>query len=102
GSANDLFIGGTGNDTLTTGAGYDIIAFNSGDGQDMVNASPDADNTISLGGGIAYNDLQFSKSGNNLILKTGGTDQITFKDWYTSSNKSVATLQVVAEAMADF
>jgi Ca2+-binding RTX toxin-like protein len=100
---SDLLIGGTGNDTITTYVGADIIAFNSGDGQDLVNASTGADNSISLGGGITYADLQFSKSGNNLILKTGGTDQITFKDWYASStNKSVANLQVIAEAMADF
>lgn len=102
GSGNDLLIGGVGNDTITTGTGYDIIAFNAGDGQDAVNASTGADNSLSLGGGINYSDLQFSKSGNNLILKTGGTDQITFKDWYTGSNKSVANLQVIAEAMAGF
>jgi len=103
GAGNELFVGGVGNDVITTGTGYDVIAFNAGSGQDTINASTGTDNTISLGGGIKYSDLSLSKSGNNLILKTGSTDQITLKDWYAStSNHSVLNLQVIAEAMADF
>src|SRR6185436_10893871 len=56
-TGNELFMGGSGNDTVTTGAGSDVIAFNRGDGQDAVTASQGADNTVSLGGGIAYQDL---------------------------------------------
>ncbi len=103
GTGNDLLAGGSGNDSITTGAGYDVIVFNTGDGLDVVNASAGADNTLSLGGGISYADLSLSKSGNDLTLKTGSTDQITFKDWYASTaNRSVLNLQVIAEAMADF
>ncbi len=103
GAGNDLLVGGLGNDTITTGAGYDVIAFNAGDGQDVVSASTGTDNILSLGGGIRYADMAMSKTGNDLILKTGGTDQITLKDWYAStSNRSVLNLQVIAEAMADF
>jgi Ca2+-binding RTX toxin-like protein len=100
-SSRQLFIGGTGNDTISTSTGADIVAFNKGDGQDTVNASSGTDNVVSLGGGIAYSELFLSKSGNSLVLETGPTDRITFKDWYAStSNRSVATLQVIAEAMA--
>lgn len=103
GSGNELFAGGAGNDTITTGSGTDILAFNASHGQDTVNASTGQDNTLSLGGGIAYSSLTLSKSGNNLILKTGGTNQITFKDWYLSTdNHSVGTLQVIVEAMQGY
>jgi Ca2+-binding RTX toxin-like protein len=103
-TGNELFIGGVGNDTINTNTGSDIIAFNQGDGQDTVNASTGTDNTISLGGGIDYNNLTLTKSTNNLILKTGGTDQMTLVNWYLSAptNKSVLNLQVIAEAMAGF
>ncbi|MDP1633057.1 MAG: hypothetical protein Q8L69_00060, partial [Gallionellaceae bacterium] len=103
-AANELFIGGTGNDTITTGNGYDIIAFNRGDGQDILNGGVGKDNTLSLGGGIQYADLALSKTGNDLILEVGGSDQITLKNWYdTSVNyKSVLDLQVMADAMSAF
>jgi VCBS repeat-containing protein len=103
GSGNDLYLGGTGNDTIATGTGMDIIAFNKGDGQDTVVASSGADNTLSLGGGIDYQDLTMSKSGKNLILKsgpstgTGQADQVTLQNWY-SGNQSVANLQLVLDA----
>ena len=104
GSANnELFIGGVGNDTITTGTGADMIGFNRGDGQDIINASTGADNTISLGGGIKYTDLNFKKNLNDLILDIGATEQITLKDWYLgTTNKSLLNLQMIAEAMADF
>jgi hypothetical protein len=102
-TGNELYIGGTGSDTINTNTGFDIIAYNKGDGADIVNASTGTDNTISLGGGIAYADLTLSKSGTDLVIKTGTTDQITLKGWYTStSNHNVATLQVIAEAMAGY
>ncbi|TAN72687.1 MAG: hypothetical protein EPN14_10330 [Gallionella sp.] len=103
-AGNELFVGGAGNDTLTTGNGFDIIAFNRGDGQDTLNGGTGTDNTLSLGGGIGYADLALSKTGNDLILETGSSEQITLKNWYdTSANyKSVLDLQVMADAMAAF
>ena len=103
GSGNDMFIGGLGNDTISTGAGADILAFNAGCGQDLVNASIGADNVLSLGGGIRYEDLKLTKSGTNLILKTGATDQFTFKDWYLGTGpRSAAKLQIFTEAMPEY
>jgi len=107
GGGNELFIGGVGNDTITTGAGADIIALNRGDGQDTVVASTGADNTISLGGGIDYQDLAMSKSGRDLILDTGlstgsgkAHDQIILKDWFAgTANRSVVNLQIVLDNM---
>jgi hypothetical protein len=103
GSGNDIFIGGAGNDHITTGAGADIIAFNRGDGQDTVFASNGKDNTLSLGNGIAYADLFFNKTANDLTLTTGTNEQITFKGWYRHANHhSVATLQMMIEDSADY
>jgi Ca2+-binding RTX toxin-like protein len=103
GTTSDLLIGGTGNDALTTGAGADLLAFNLGDGQDTVAASTTKDNTVSLGGGARYADLLFQKTGNDLILKVGASDQITFTGYYTStSNRSVDKLQIVIEGTTDY
>ncbi|MBI2319227.1 MAG: putative Ig domain-containing protein, partial [Betaproteobacteria bacterium] len=104
-TGNELFIGGAGNDTITTNTGADIIAFNRGDGQDAINASAGADNTLSIGGGIRYADMTFTRKSNNLVLNLrGSSEKITLTNWYASSpaNKSVLNLQVIARAMADF
>jgi len=103
GVAAELFLGGLGNDTLTTGAGNDIILFNKGDGQDTFATGGTGSDTVSLGGGITYTDLSFSKATNDLVLKVGGTDQITFKNWYAATpSKPILNLQMIAEAIADF
>ncbi|MCC7464444.1 MAG: putative Ig domain-containing protein, partial [Gammaproteobacteria bacterium] len=102
-AGNDLYIGGAGNDSIATGQGADIIVFNTGDGSDTVAASTGQDNTVSLGGGTRYADLLFRKSGNDLILKIGATDQITFAGYYSApSNRSVSTLQIVIEGTGDY
>ena len=38
-----------------------------------------------------------------LVLVTGASDQVTFKDWYlNTANHSVANLQVVIDGSADY
>ncbi|MBW7900200.1 MAG: hypothetical protein H3C26_01900 [Rhodocyclaceae bacterium] len=103
GASAEMFVGGTGNDTYTTAGGNDIILFNKGDGQDSFASGGTGSDTVSLGGGIVYSDLTFSKSSNDLVLKIGAADQIIFKNWYAATpSKPVLNLQVIAEAMADF
>jgi hypothetical protein len=104
GAAREILIGGSGNDTLTTGGGADVIGFNKGDGADVVSASVGSDDTLTLGGGLAYADLKLKKTGLDLILDASNGDQITFKNWYQAgvNNRSVLNLQVVADAMAAF
>ena len=104
GASAEIFLGGQGNDTYTTAGGNDIILFNKGDGQDTFSTGGTGSDTLSLGGnGLSYADLAFAKSSNDLILKVGSSDQITFKNWYaTTPSKPVANLQVMAEAMAGF
>ncbi|MFY9260042.1 MAG: calcium-binding protein, partial [Gallionella sp.] len=103
-AAAEFFIGGTGNDTITTGNGADIIAFNRGDGMDVVNGGIGTDNTLSLGKGIAYTDLALSKVNNDLIIEVGAGEQITLANWYntTANYQSVLDLQVMADAIAGF
>jgi Ca2+-binding RTX toxin-like protein len=100
GSNNSMFVGGKGNDHLHLGGGYDIIAFNRGDGRDVVSSGKGGNATLSLGGGIQSRDLSLRRSGNDLILETGGgNDRITFEKWYAGKRyQAVSTLQVVSEA----
>ncbi len=103
GDGNELFFGGKGADNIATGAGADLIVFNRGSGMDTVGVSVGTDNTVSLGGGIAYADLALRKSGADLILSAGAGDQITFKSWYAKpEHASVAVLQMVTAASADY
>lgn len=103
GAGAEVFLGGLDNDTYTTAGGNDVILFNKGDGQDTFATGGTGSDVISLGGGITYADLVLTKSTNDLVLKIGATDQVTFKDWYAATpSKPVAKLQVMAEAMAGF
>jgi Ca2+-binding RTX toxin-like protein len=98
GTGNALLIGGKGSDSLVLGGGYDIIAFNRGDGRDTVSGK-DSHATLSLGGGIRYQDLTLRRSGSSLILEDGAGDRITFEKWYDGKRyQSVSKLQIVSGA----
>jgi Ca2+-binding RTX toxin-like protein len=102
-SGSDWIAGGKGNDTIDAGEGNNLIAFNRGDGADTVSHDASGRDTISLGGGIAYADLSLSKQGSDLLLNTGASERIMFKDWYAATPQhSVANLQVIAEVMAGY
>ncbi|MEO8674227.1 MAG: calcium-binding protein [Casimicrobiaceae bacterium] len=104
GAAHEVFVGGAGADTITTGGAADVIAFNKGDGADIVNASVGTDDTLAIGGGMTYGAMKLRKTGLDLIFDAGNGDQVTFKNWYQTgvNNKSILNLQVVADAMAGF
>lgn len=98
GAGSDLIIGGAGNDLISTGIGHNVIAFNRNDGNDLVVADEGAENTVSLGGGIAYSDLSLAKSGNDLVLNIGADAGMTFSEWYTADeNHTVTKLQVIID-----
>jgi Ca2+-binding RTX toxin-like protein len=100
---NSLLVGGKGNDTINAGDGYDVIAFNKGDGYDTVSFGANAQDSVSLGGGISYTDLKLKKSGNDLVLDTGSGEGMVFKNWYAATPvRNVVNLQVMADAMAGF
>ena len=104
GSGNDLLIGGHGDDMIHADDGADVIAFNRGDGADTIRMSAATDgNTVSLGGGIRYDDLWFEKAGRHLRLDLGGGDTMTFNDWYAGEAQTgVAWLQMMTENGRDY
>jgi Ca2+-binding RTX toxin-like protein len=95
GAGNSMFVGGRGDDTIRLGGGADVIAFNRGDGRDVVE-SAEGSATLSLGAGIRVRDLAFRRSGQDLVLETGNNDSITFEDWYRGRHyQAVSTLQLI-------
>jgi VCBS repeat-containing protein len=108
--SNDLIIGGTGADYMSDSGGHNVVLFNRGDGQDgygfwSLDAAPVAQNTISLGGGISYADMAFSRNGNDLVLNLGNGDSATFYRWFDTTwgnNKLFETLQIIAETMPGY
>ena len=97
GGGNDFIAGGAQDDLIRAGGGRNVIAFNGGDGRDTLFAESNATNTLSLGASIDLRNVALQKSASDLILKMGGADQITLKDWYVSgANQNVAVLQTVA------
>jgi Ca2+-binding RTX toxin-like protein len=101
GAGNDLFAGADGDDTVHTGGGANVISYNAGDGFDVVFSDLDATNTLSFGGGIGYDDLSLSKSGDDLIVNTGSGQGVVLKDWY-AGNDNVLDLQVILDATEEF
>ena len=103
GTGTSFISGGKGTNAITLGAGKTVVAFNTGDGAATIAPGSKLTNTLSLGGGIAYANLTFTKSGNNLILNTGGTNAITFSNWYSASaDQNFTTLQVIEQAAATY
>jgi Ca2+-binding RTX toxin-like protein len=103
GAGSDLLIGGLGNDSLRPRAGANLIAFNRGDGQDVLVSTAGASNVLSLGGGIAYENVKLQKDSNRLVIHLGNGEKLTFNGWYQDPNlQTVREVQFIAEAMAGF
>jgi Ca2+-binding RTX toxin-like protein len=105
GAGADVLVGGTGMDFLAGGPGDDtidgfdsgdIVAFNRGDGADRLLSSGGLLGTVSLGGGVALDDIRLSRAGRDLVLHAGDQDRLTFVDWYrTSTARPAARLQIL-------
>ena len=67
GSGKDILIGGQGNDMLYGGAGNDTYRWNSGDGFDTIEDNS-GQNSVEFGDGIDFDDLTFTKIGENLYI----------------------------------
>ncbi|WP_310439830.1 Ig-like domain-containing protein [Sulfuricurvum sp.] len=96
GEGNDFIAGGYHNDILNGGAGYNVFAFNKGDGRDTILPSAGAHNTLSLND-VDYRDISLRKNGADLIVDIGCNSQVTLKSWYGGeANQNFDTLQIVS------
>ncbi|MBI2236470.1 MAG: hypothetical protein HYU60_05880 [Magnetospirillum sp.] len=90
---NDVLDGGSGNDTLTGGEGLDTYVFGSGSGADIIdNTGQGGDgDRVTIGAGIAVDQLWFRHVGNDLEMSIiGTTDTATISGWYASTANHVA------------
>ncbi len=123
GAGNDTLEGGAGNDSLTGGAGSDRYLQRRGEGVDTVvqasitDASTTTD-TVRFASGIAYDQLWFRQSGNDLLIDVIGeaSSQTVIKDWYSDSTRRIdvfetedgshsltaANVQALVSAMASY
>ncbi len=86
GLGDDTIIGGVDDDTLAGGAGNDTYIYNTGHGNDTISETS-GDDVISFGAGITIGDIEFSQSGDDLVLQMA--DTITIKDFYSGDSGKV-------------
>lgn len=83
-NGDNVLQGGEGNDTLKGGLGDDIYIFNLGDGEDTIYESGSTYeyvDTLQFGEGITFEDVKFTKIGNDLVVSiTGTNDKVIIKD----------------------
>ena len=90
GTGNDILDGGVGNDTLTGGTGNDTYVFSRGYGQDSI-----TENDTTAGNAdvlkltdINSNEVNISRTGNNLVLNVAGTtDKVTVNNYFTTRGR---------------
>ncbi|HEX8609950.1 MAG TPA: hypothetical protein VF800_01505 [Telluria sp.] len=98
GAGRSLYIGGTGNDTITAWGADFTLAFNAGDGFDTVLLCACGPATISLGLGIREADVSLARNGSDLVLKTSATEGMALTGWYDNPAPDVLTLQLIGPA----
>ena len=88
GAGNDSLNGGGGNDILSGGAGNDTYLFAFGGGSDVIsdNQSHDTFTDQVRMADISYDELWFSRQGDDLVMDLiGSDDRLTFEQWYGST-----------------
>ncbi len=87
GDGNDILDGGAGSDTLIGGLDEDKYLVSRTSGSDVIrNYDPSgAGDTISFADDIAYDELWFSRSGDDLVITVVGAGaEARIEDWYAS------------------
>ncbi|WP_304487920.1 calcium-binding protein, partial [Dyella sp. EPa41] len=89
-ATNNVFIGGAGDDVLYGSYNSDTYVFNLGDGKDIIaetSAYSGAVDVLAFGEGIQASDITAIKRGVDLVfVHRNGEDEITVKDWFTSTS----------------
>ncbi|MEO1341071.1 MAG: calcium-binding protein, partial [Cyanobacteria bacterium J06635_13] len=84
GNDNDTLDGGSGNDLLTGGAGSDVFVLTAGFGTDTITDFGRDNDSISLAGGVSFNDLSFAGSdiifGAETLATLNGFDATTLTE----------------------
>ena len=96
----DIIIGGKGNDSFRTVLGSKLVLFNAGDGQDQIE-SGQTNMSFSLGGGVTYDEVTFSRVGEDLRINIGAKDAITVHD-LPHSSPVACTLQFILSGSTDY
>ena len=96
-SGANVLMGGAGNDSLTGGLGNDTYGLSLGSGQDVINeidSTANNNDKLSLGAGVAKEQVWLTRVGQNLDISIiGTTDKVTISNWYAGSANRVETLQ---------
>jgi len=97
--SDDVLDGGAGNDVLKGRQGNDTYVFGRGYGQDIVNDDNlsvigDAPDRVVFGANIVVGDLEFLRSGDDLIIRIAGTDdRLTIQNQYFTTYYAVSTFE---------
>ncbi len=86
---DDYLVGGRGNDQIGAGYGADTIAFDRGDGQDIINWDvSNWEDTLQLGAGVSLQDLEFHRlaQGDLVVQIRNSDDKITLTRWYNGGS----------------
>lgn len=84
-SGNDYLDGGAGDDYLEGGSGDDTYVFGRGYDQDTIGGDESGNDIISIKN-VTYDELWFTKDGNDLKISINGTnDSMTVKNWYNGT-----------------
>ncbi|WP_172540008.1 calcium-binding protein [Alysiella crassa] len=93
GQGHDTLNGGEGNDSLNAGDGSDVYVFAKNFGQDTIynyDKSANRVDTIQFTDGIKQTDLTFTRSNDNLLIKTKeGDNQITVSNFFYADDYQI-------------
>ncbi|MCZ7929171.1 calcium-binding protein [Agrobacterium pusense] len=95
---NDLFNGGRGNDRFESGIGSDTYIYAAGDGSDRIKENSGSNSEIDTLQLVDLNpaDVEFSRSGDSLLVKvlsTGETITVEWQFYSTSSNWGIDRIE---------
>lgn len=103
-------VGGTGNDTLNLGYyGSNTVSIAAGDGNDTIVNAGDSYYSVLAYAGVSATELQYDRSGNNLVITRPDGGQTVVSGWFSgqmldaimfsdgSTAPSAATISAVAE-----
>ena len=105
GGGGNRLVGAGGNDQLLGGSGNDVYDdFSEISGQDVINDSSGISDAIEFADNANVNveQMQFSRSGDDLLMTIDGQNSIRVQSWYASSNNVIERMVVNRDGLAYF